>query len=337
MKRSSLLPTRLLQIGALASILGVAFVTALSAQSDRNRRFGDAAVRHWPPSRTYHVENYRLALRFDEPKGTVFGDETITVRPFRKFYLDSAELTIESVTLLRAHGTPLKLKYENRDPRLWITLDRDYDPSSVLRVRVVYHGVPRTGLFFVNPTPEYPHWPREVFSQGEPEFNHYWFPCWDYPNDMATSETITTVPEDQTVVSNGKLVKITRTGGQATYDWIESVPHSSYLISIAVGPWRKLSDRYRHIPVDYYVARTVDDGTARRGAYASDVPGFFKGTRQYHGGIRAQMTVAEQTEGGVEGLDSEWDSAEHQVLSQRSPRLRSIGRTCSSKVCTPTV
>jgi aminopeptidase N len=60
-------------------------------------------------------------------------------------------------------------------------------------VRIVYHGFPRAGLFFVSPTAIYPHWPQEVYSQGETEFNHYWFPCWDYPNDMATSETVTTV------------------------------------------------------------------------------------------------------------------------------------------------
>ena len=35
---------------------------------------------------------------------------------------------------------------------------------------------------------------------------------------MAPSETITTVPEGQTVVSNGKLMNVTRSAGQVTYD-----------------------------------------------------------------------------------------------------------------------
>ena len=242
--------------------------------------FGNPDVWHWPPSRTYHVENYKLTLHFDEPKGEVLGDEVVTLRPFephfRTFYLNSAGLKIVSVALVPAQSAEVPLTYEAKDQKLWITLDREYSATTTLRVRIVYHGFPRTGLFFVNPTKYYPKWPREVFSQGEPEFNHFWFPCWDYPNDMATSETITTVPDGQSVVSNGKLVKVTRAKGEATYDWVESIPHSSYLISIAVGPWRKVADTYAGKPVDYYVPDYVDDATARRSFHLTpDMIGFF--------------------------------------------------------------
>jgi aminopeptidase N len=79
---------------------------------------------------------------------------------------------------------------------------------------------------------------------------------------MATSETATTVPEGQTVVSNGKLMNVTCSAGQVTYDWVESIPHSSYLISVAVGSWHKFSDKYKDKPVDYYVPTAVDKATA---------------------------------------------------------------------------
>ena len=70
---------------------------------------------------------------------------------------------------------------------------------------------------------------------------------------MATSETITTVPQGQIVVSNGTLVSVKRAGGQVTYDWVESVPHSTYLTTLAIGPWQKTVDHYKDKPVDYYV------------------------------------------------------------------------------------
>ena len=107
----------------------------------------------------------------------------------------AAELTIDSVTLLTAAAGPEALAHTTDDHCLWITLDRPHDPPDSLDIRIVYHGRPRTGLFFVNPDRNDPGAPREIYTQGEPEFNHYWFPCWDYPNDMATSETITTVPQ----------------------------------------------------------------------------------------------------------------------------------------------
>lgn len=242
--------------------------------------FGNPDVWQWPPSRTYHVENYKLTLRFDAPKGEVFGDEVVTLQPlaaqFHEFDLNSAELSIDSVALELPGRAPVGLTHSAHGSRLRISLDRDYDATSTLNVRIAYHGFPRTGLFFVNPTPEYPSRPQEVYSQGEAEFNHYWFPCWDYPNDMATSETITTVAEGQGVVSNGRLVGVTRSAGHVTYDWVESIPHSSYLISIAVGPWRKVLDSYQDKPVDYYVPNYVDEATARRSLHLTpDMIGFF--------------------------------------------------------------
>jgi len=279
--------------------------------------FGNPDVWQWPPSRSYHVENYKLTLHFDEPKGELFGDEVITLRPFdahfRKFYLNSSELTIDSVTLQQREGEPVALAYAREDPRLWVTLNRDYDPGSRLQVRIVYHGVPRTGLFFTNPSSDYPKRPEEVYSQGEAEFNHYWFPCWDYPNDMATSETVTTVPEGQSVVSNGKLVSVTHRGGQATYDWVETFPHSSYLISLAVGPWRKITDHYRDKPVDYYVPDYVDEATARRSFHLTpDMIEFFSRATglEYPYEKYAQITAHNFIFGGQENVSattlSEW-------------------------------
>ena len=266
---------------------------------------------HWAPSRTYHVENYKLELRFDEPMGEVFGDEVVTLKPFesgfRKFYLDSAGLKIDAVSLQPSQGATVKLAFSTSDSQLWIMLDGNYDATSTLNVSIVYHGFPRTGLFFVNPTRDYPNWPREVYSQGEPEFNHYWFPCWDYPNDMSTSETITTVPEGQSVVSNGKLVRVAHARGETTYDWVEGEPHSSYLISIAVGPWRKVTDHYEGKPVDYYVPRSVGEATARRSFHLTpDMLDFFSQATgvDYPYEKYAQTTVHNFIFGGQENVSA---------------------------------
>ena len=68
------------------------------------------AVPRWPPSRTYHVENYRLKLHFSQSRGEVFGDELVTIRPFAaafdRFCINSSELTIDSATLLTAAAAP---------------------------------------------------------------------------------------------------------------------------------------------------------------------------------------------------------------------------------------
>jgi len=293
--------------------LGFGVVLAAHAQAaDMDAHvFGNPNVWQWAPSRTYHVENYKLTLHFDELKGEVIGDEVVTLQPlgahFHEFYLDSSELSIDSVTLVLPGSTPVSLMHSAQGSRLWIALDRDHDATSTLSLRIAYHGFPRTGLFFINPTSEYPSRPQEIYSQGEAEFNHYWFPCWDYPNDMATSETVTTVPEGQSVVSNGKLVSVTRSPGHVTYDWVESIPHSSYLISIAVGPWRKVPDKYEDKPVDYYVPNYVDDATARRSLHLTpDMIGFFSRATgvNYPYEQYAQTTVHNYIFGGQENVSA---------------------------------
>ena len=272
--------------------------------------FGDPSAWRWAPSRSYHVENYRLKLHFDPARGEVFGDELVTLTPFaapfRRFYLDSSDLTIDSVWLIAAHAKPIPLASEQQNQRLWITLDRDYGRSGRLNVRIVYHGFPRFGLFFENPDADYPDRPREIWSQGETEFNHHWFPCWDYPNDMATSEMIATVPEDQVVVSNGRLVGVSHQQGEATYDWIESVPHSSYLTSLAVGPWQKVHDSYRGKPVDYYTIRGSDPAAVRRAfGLTPDMLGFFSRLLiEYPYEKYAQVAVRDFIFGGMENVSA---------------------------------
>ncbi|HEX5354324.1 MAG TPA: M1 family metallopeptidase [Rhodanobacteraceae bacterium] len=238
------------------------------------------ATMHWAPSRSYHVENYKLTLHFNQSKREVFGDELVTIRPFEanfdRFCLNSEELTIESVELVKAGGTSEALLHSTDGRCLWITLRHAYGPADSLDIRIVYHGYPSAGLYFVNPGKDDPGVPPQIYTQGEPEFNHHWFPCWDYPNDMATSETITTVPEGQVVVSNGTLVSVKHAAGQVTYDWVEHIPHSVYLVSLAIGPWKKLSNSYKGKPVDYFVDKRVDDAVALRTfGLTPDMIGFF--------------------------------------------------------------
>src|SRR6185437_7288597 len=179
---------------------------AAGARASAAQVFGNPTVSHHAPQRIYHVLNYKLSLHFDQAKGEVAGSEDVLLQPLRPafsdFELDSSELTIERVTLNAANGRSVPLSFKVDGQHLRITLNRSYGRGETVRLRIRYHGFPRAGLYFVTPNRDYPHWPTEIWSQGEPEFNHFWFPCWDHPNDMSSSETVLTVPEGQVAVSN---------------------------------------------------------------------------------------------------------------------------------------
>ncbi len=292
------------------------FAAAQAPPPQTHKVFGNPLLWQWAPSRTYHVDHYKLALHFNQAQGEIFGDETVTLTPFgndfRQFDLDSSGLSIDSVTLAAPDGSretvpASKLQFIRHDPRLTILLDKAYSTGARLAVHIVYHGFPRTGLFFINPDKNYPNNPKEIWSQGEPEDNHYWYPSWDYPNDKATSETIITVPEGQVAVSNGKLVSVQTTGGQTTYHWVESVPHSSYLNSVAVGPWLKVEQHYKNVPVDSYVVRSVGRDTALRSfGLTPDMIAFYaqRFGVEYPYEKYAQTAVFNFTEGGMENISA---------------------------------
>ena len=95
------------------------------------------------------------------------------------------------------------------------------------------------------------------WTQGEPDLNREWIPTWDYPNNLATSETRTTVPADWYVVGNGTLKSNTLNadGKTRTFDWQMPIPCATYLISLVGGPFDMKTVPWRGIPVMYVVPK----------------------------------------------------------------------------------
>lgn len=209
---------------------------------------------HFGRDRTYDVLHYKLDLRIDEHAKTVVGDVSITLVPLRpeltELILDAADLNISQATLGKSR---LKFSVENEQLRLF--LDKPVRLTDTLTLTVSYSASPKKGLYFIQPDSAYPNRPWQVWSQGENEDNHFWFPCYDYPNDKAASEMIVTVNDRFTAISNGALIKVTQhpKNHTKTFHWSESKPHVSYLISLIVGEYVELKDSWDGIPISYYV------------------------------------------------------------------------------------
>ena len=206
---------------------------------------------NWIRSRTIDTKNIALDLRFDWDKKQAIGVDTITVAPFNdtdRFTLDAAQMTINSVTT--ADGKPLKFNYKggSDNDNLEIILDRTVPAGQDVTVKIDYvtnyvnASSPDTaignfgrGLRFIEPSKDDPTKPRQIWSQGESEFNRYWFPSYDSPNDFRTTEIRATVQKPFFVVSNGKLIETKENAdGTRTFDWKMDQPYSNYLSSIVV-------------------------------------------------------------------------------------------------------
>ena len=206
----------------------------------------------------------------DTKKKEVRGTVTHTLSPLHPFLtrveLDCApELKVTKVTKAAKGSGTAACKFATANGKLTVTLDKAHGTGETLDLAIEYSGSPAKGLQFVLADPAYPDRPTAIWTQGQAEDTHYWLPCYDYPNERATSEMIVTVENPLFVVSNGALVETTKNADDTTtYHWKMDVPHVSYLISLAVGDFSVFHDKVGDLPVDYYVAKTVDEATARR-------------------------------------------------------------------------
>lgn len=280
------------------------------ASADRYKPFGDElSTRHWPPDRSYDLQHIRLDLTFDWDQKKVSGKVTYRLVPlnsgFREVRLNQGDLNITGVT----DAAQKSLVYAADDSFLVVKLPEAYDAGKPIEFSVAYWAKPRKGLYFVGPDSGYPTKPKQIWSQGEDEDNHFWFPCWDFPNDRATSEMVATVPETWTVVSNGRLVEVKPNPAQKTktFHYSQEQPHVTYLISVVAGEFEKYADDFDGTPVEYYVPLGTGEAKARRSfGITPDAVKFFseKIGFRYPYAKYAQSAVTDFIYGGMENISA---------------------------------
>jgi aminopeptidase N len=286
-----------------ALFLPLLFVSTLSAQEPlfAVRDEGES------PSRAYDVVHYRIEVSFDEPRRKVIGTTAITLVPFpdqvREVTLDAEHLDVTSVTLGSTN-----LRFTVHPKTLAIMLDRPYTFRDTLTLSIGYSCTPARGLFFVQPDSAYPDRPWQIWTQGEDMDNHFWFPCHDFPDDVATSEVIATVRDSYAALSNGRLVSVTQDKKKKTktFHWSQDIPHVSYLIMLAAGEYAVLKDRAGSVPVEYWVYPShVEDAkvcfaqTPAMITWFSEKIGYPYAWAKY-----AQVLIRDYTVGGMENTSA---------------------------------
>ncbi|HMG57077.1 MAG TPA: M1 family metallopeptidase, partial [Kofleriaceae bacterium] len=216
----------------------------------------------WAPDRVVDIQHLALALDVDPATRSVTGTATLRCRVIAGdasvVELDAVELTIDRVTVGDAAA---RFRHDGR--KLRVELPEPAAAGAELVIAVGYRGAPRRGLYFIAPDEAYPDKPVQVWSQGQDEDSRYWFPCFDAPHEKATSELTVTVPAQLFAVSNGTLVSDRTDGDRRTLHWRLDVPHSCYLITLAIGDFATIETRWRDVPVVYYVQRGHEAAAAR--------------------------------------------------------------------------
>ncbi len=243
------------------ALLWIAFALApeLAAQKLPEGRY------HNDRQRTYDIVHYKAEISLNFGKKQVLGKSTIRLVPLRQvdtLSLDAIRLNVESVTL---SGTGSSLTFRTTSRSLDIVLPQTEGPGDTLNLVVTYTAIPKSGMYFRR-DPEHPKL-YYVTTYGENGLHANWLPIYNDVNDKFSSEMVVTVPPPYVVISNGKLVeKRRRPDGQTTYHWLQTLPHSNYLIALYVGDFERgtLPSAFGTIPLHFWVPK----GHLKEGAYA---------------------------------------------------------------------
>ncbi|MBE9117102.1 M1 family metallopeptidase [Lusitaniella coriacea LEGE 07157] len=261
---------------------------------------------HYNPDRPGQVEHIFLDLVLDIPNKSFQGTCTITLKPIhpgiQRLTLDAVDLNIESV-LVGEVAQP----FDYDGNQLNVSLLKPLGEESI-QLAIAYNvEQPQRGLYFVGPDEHYPHKPVQVWTQGEDEDSRFWFPCFDYPGQLSTSEIRVQVPKDFIAISNGELISSKKSGKTyKIYHWHQKQIHPTYLITLAVGKFAAIEDKWKKIPVLYYVEQGREEEaklsmgkTPQMMAFLSEKYGYLYPYPKY-----AQVCVDDFIFGGMENTST---------------------------------
>ncbi|MCC7430543.1 HEAT repeat domain-containing protein [bacterium] len=255
-------------------------------------------------NREINIAHQKLEVSFDAEKEKICGVCSFTFNPvndkLEKVTLDSVGLNILKVTLENQ-----EVEFKTKKETLEISFGKELNSAQSYVLSVTYDVTsPEKGAFFIKPDEGYPTKEVQVWTQGEPEENRYWYPSYDAPNQKWTTEAIITVDEKFMALSNGKLLsETTNTQNHTkTFHWLHDVPHVSYLFNIAIGEFAVLEDKFDGIPVTYYAPKKQAEQLHDAFHLTPDVIKFFSETTgyKYPYAKYGQVVVRDFTWGGME-------------------------------------
>ncbi|MCD9616721.1 M1 family metallopeptidase [Chryseobacterium gleum] len=254
------------------AILGILFSANVSAQTETSGREKVYRATH---TKVTELKHTKLKVNFDYQKEQMNGEEWLTASPYfyatNELTLDAKGMLIHEVSLDN-NGKKSPLKYEYKDDILKITLDKTYQRNQDYTVYIKYTARPNEvkqqgsmaindakGLYFINAQGTEPDMPTQIWTQGETESSSAWFPTIDKPNQKTTQEIYMTVPDKYVTLSNGILKESKKeSNGLRTDHWIMDKRHSTYLFFMGVGEYAVVKDKWKNIPVDYYIEKEYE-------------------------------------------------------------------------------
>ena len=157
----------------------------------------------------------------------------------------------KGMTVTAVTSADQALTWQHDNDRVRITMPRAFAAGDKLSFTVNFHGVPATGILIADNRYGDRGWVTNPWPNKARNFRA----VIDHPSMKATHTTAVTAPRKYQVVSNGLLIEETDLPGDLRRTvWKQSVPISTWLMSMAVAPFAvNHFGSYRGIPLSSWV------------------------------------------------------------------------------------
>ncbi|HET6627608.1 MAG TPA: M1 family metallopeptidase [Nocardioidaceae bacterium] len=202
--------------------------------------------------------HYGLDLTWLKRQRRLRGDVRIRFRATAAdsgFQLDLASGMKVRAVSVGGHRVPFSHRGKTLSVDSRVAADRRYT------VRVVYRGTPtpargpatrsdiaRVGMRVTRD--------GQLWTMQEPFGAFTWYPSNDQPSDKALYDVRVNAPGSWVGVSNGRMTHRRTAGHRTITRWTNRHPMASYLVTLAVGPYRRYRQTGPHgLPLTYWVPR----------------------------------------------------------------------------------
>ena len=97
-----------------------------------------------------------------------------------------------------------------------------------------------------------------VYTDFEPYYAHWFFPCFDQPDIKATYEVSVSAPLDWKVIQNEMIASEKEIDGKRLTAFEETKPFSTYLFFLGAGPFVEWKDKHGDTPIYLYARKSLE-------------------------------------------------------------------------------
>jgi aminopeptidase N len=195
--------------------------------------------------------HYQLTFRPDFSNNTFSGNETIDVAisaPTKIITINAVDIKFEKATITSGAAVQTAKLTTNADDQMATFTFENMVPAGPAKIAIHYTGVLNSKLrgLYLSETAHH----KYAVTQFESTSARWAYPSFDEPAYKATFDITAIIDRGDTAISNGSIDSDTPgPGDKHTIKFTTTPKMSTYLVALAIGDWKCISDEQDGIPL----------------------------------------------------------------------------------------